>query len=41
LVTGNKDDEEFQTVNYIGLIGVLVKEVQDLKTTVRKLSEKL
>jgi hypothetical protein len=35
LVTGKKDDKEFQTVNYIGLIGILVKEVQDLKTTVR------
>jgi hypothetical protein len=34
LVTGEKDGKEMQTVNYIGLIGVLVKEVQQLKKTV-------
>ncbi len=31
LVKGNKDGEEYQRVNYNGLIGVLVKEVQELK----------
>ena len=34
LVEGEKDGEHIQTVNYIGLIGVLIKEVQDLKTRV-------
>jgi hypothetical protein len=34
LVAGEKDGKEMQTVNYIGLIGVLVKEVQQLKKTV-------
>jgi len=36
LVTGNKDDDEYQSVNYIGLIPLLVKEIQELK---RKLDE--
>lgn len=31
LVTGEKDGIENQTVNYIGLIPVLIKEIQDLK----------
>ena len=31
LVTGEKDGPEYQRVHYNGLIGVLVKEVQDLK----------
>jgi hypothetical protein len=31
LVTGVKDGEEKQTLNYNGFIALLVKEVQDLK----------
>jgi hypothetical protein len=31
LVTGEKDGEEIQSVNYIGLIPILIKEIQDLK----------
>ena len=31
LVNGEKDGDEYQEVHYNGLIGVLVKEVQDLK----------
>ena len=34
LVEGEKDGEKTQSVNYIGLIGVLIKEVQDLKKRV-------
>jgi hypothetical protein len=37
LVNGEKDGEKIQTLNYIGLIGVLVKEIQDLKTEVKQL----
>lgn len=37
LVTGVKDGEELQTVNYIGIIGILVKEVQDLKKQMKLL----
>lgn len=41
LVTGEKDGEKNQTLNYIGLIGVLVKEIQDLKREVKDLKAQL
>ena len=31
LVNGKKDDEELQAINYIGLIPILIKEIQELK----------
>jgi hypothetical protein len=31
LVKGEKDAEDLQSVNYTGLIGILVKEIKDLK----------
>ena len=34
LVTGKKDGEQTQSLNYLGLIGVLVKEIQELKKRV-------
>ena len=34
LVAGEKDGPEMQSVNYIGLIGILIKEIQDLKKEV-------
>jgi hypothetical protein len=37
LVNGEKDGEKIQTLNYTGLIGVLVKEIQDLKAEVKQL----
>ena len=37
LVTGEKDGEELQTLNYIGLIGILTKEIQRLKADVAEL----
>jgi hypothetical protein len=40
LVTGEKDDKELQTVNYVGIIPILIKEIQELKTRV-KILEKL
>jgi len=36
LVSGEKDGEHMQSLNYIGLIGILTKEIQDLK---RRLAE--
>jgi archaellum component FlaC len=36
LVTGEKDGEQIQSLNYSGLIGLLTKEIQDLK---RRLAE--
>ena len=40
LVTGVKDGENLQSVNYIGLIGILIKEIQELKERVRILELK-
>jgi hypothetical protein len=40
LVTGEKDGPDIQTVNYIGLIGVLTKEIQILKAEVAELKLK-
>ena len=37
LVTGEKDGAEMQTVNYTGLIGVLIKEIQVLSSKVSKI----
>jgi len=34
MVTGKKDGKETQSVNYIYLIGILIKEIKDLKKTV-------
>ena len=36
LVNGQKDGEQMQSLNYIGLIGILTKEIKDLK---RRLAE--
>ena len=41
LVKGNKDDEEYQSVNYIPIIALLVKEVQEQKTMIGKLNDKI
>jgi hypothetical protein len=41
LVTGEKDGEKIQTLNYNGFIALLVKEVQDLKTENRELKERM
>ena len=37
LVSGEKDGSENQSVNYIGLIGILIKEIQELKERVKTL----
>jgi hypothetical protein len=41
LVNGEKDGHEYQSVNYIGLIGILIKEIQDLKKRIVILEQKL
>ena len=41
LVTGEKDAEEHQTLNYTGLIGLLTKEIQDLKKEVKEIRAEL
>ena len=35
LVNGNKDGDEMQSVNYIGLIALLIKEIQELKSKLK------
>ena len=40
LVVGEKDGDEYQSVHYDGLIGVLVKEIQDLKKRVGVLNNR-
>ena len=39
LVVGEKDGEEYQSVNYTGLIAVLVKEIQQLKQDMIELQQ--
>jgi len=34
LVTGDKDAEHYQSINYTGLIGILIREIQELKKRV-------
>jgi len=40
LVTGEKDGDQIQSVNYTGLIPILIKEIQDLKKEVKMLKER-
>jgi hypothetical protein len=37
LVNGEKDGKDYQSVNYLGLIGLLVKETQELKKQMENL----
>ena len=41
LVSGEKDGKEMQSINYIGIIGVLVKEVQDLQNQLADVLKRL
>jgi hypothetical protein len=41
LVNGEKDAENYQSVNYLGLIGLLVKEIQDLKKEVKEIKSNM
>jgi len=41
LVTGEKDGENLQSVNYTGLIPILIKEIQDLKKNNLELTNQL
>ena len=40
MVHGNKDDDNYQTINYNCLIALLVKEIQSLKREIEKLESK-
>ena len=41
LVTGEKDGEKIQTLNYTGLIGVLVQEIIDIKKELKETKAEL
>jgi cytoskeletal protein CcmA (bactofilin family) len=41
LVNGEKDGEPFQSVNYIGLIPILIKEIQELKKEIKSVKIEL
>jgi len=41
LVDGVKDGEQIQSLNYTGFIALLVKEVQELKSTVKELKSEI
>jgi hypothetical protein len=40
LVTGEKDGEQLQSVNYIGIIPLLINEIKNLKKAVKALQER-
>jgi len=41
LVIGEKDGQEHQSLNYIGLIGILTKEIQELKKEMKEMKNEL
>jgi hypothetical protein len=41
LVNGEKDGQDYQSINYAGLIPVLVAEIKDLKSQVKMLNFKV
>ncbi len=40
LVQGDKDEEEYQSINYLGLIPILVNEIKKLKEDIQNLKRK-
>jgi predicted acyltransferase (DUF342 family) len=41
LVSGEKDGQDYQALNYSGIIGILVKDVQECKAEIKRLKEKI
>jgi hypothetical protein len=41
MVSGEKDGEQLQSVNYISLIGIMIKEIKDLKKEVSLLKKEI
>ena len=41
LVLGEKDGTQIQSINYTGLIGILVKDIQVLKNEIKEIKEKI
>ena len=40
IVQGEKDGEEYQSINYLGLIPIMVHEIKQLKEEIRNLKRK-
>lgn len=41
LVNGEKDGEDYQSINYIGFIPLLTKEIQDLKKEIQEMKKEI
>jgi hypothetical protein len=41
IVAGNKDEEQYQTINYTLMLPLIVKEIKEMKREISELKEKL
>jgi hypothetical protein len=41
IVAGNKDEEQYQTINYTSMLPLIVKEIKEMKREISELKEKL
>ena len=41
MVSGEKDGEQFQTVNYTSLIGIMIKEIKELKKDISSMKKEI
>jgi ABC-type Fe3+-citrate transport system substrate-binding protein len=41
IVIGNKDAEQYQTINYTSMLPLIVKEIKEMKREISELKEKL
>jgi hypothetical protein len=41
IVAGNKDEEQYQTINYMSMLPLIVKEIKEMKREISELKEKL
>jgi len=41
IVVGNKDAEQYQTINYMSMVPLIVKEIKEMKREISELKEKL
>jgi ABC-type Fe3+-citrate transport system substrate-binding protein len=41
IVVGNKDEDQYQTINYTSMLPLIVKEIKEMKREISELKEKL
>ena len=41
LVNGEKDGSEYQSVNYNGLIGILIREIKEMKQNIKEMKNEI